>query len=515
MVTNAQQKSSSSASGLTTRAALLTAAKVLGFALTVPLPLLLVRVLTQSDFGLYKQVFQILQDSLSLLGLHVAASAYYFFPRHPDKKPQVALNVLIFYSVVGAAAALVFAVYPQWVTLIFKSGELVPYIPLLGVAILLWLLSSLLEVVTVANSEVKVAVVFTVVVQLSKSALLIAAGAFFHSVHAIVLAATIQGALQCVLLFLYLRSRFGRFWQSFDRALFKTQLSNAIPFGLGALAYVMQATLHNYFVSHYFDPSAFAIYTVGCFELPLLGLMLEAVISVLLPEIARREGEGDYQGILTLWASAVRKLAFFFIPAYALAFVLRRELITFLFTSQYEAAVPIFAVNLLAIFLFISIPTSIIRAFDDLKFFRLKLSVAMIPLLFGLLYVSIHAFGLVGAIAAFIVGQTVDLGIIMWKILRRLNAGRGDIRRLAPLLRISVAAALGSLAAYLTRLLMLDSPSLAILIVSGAAFGVVHLTVAFLIGCVTSDEKDQLRSALARFQRFGAALLGAAATGAR
>jgi O-antigen/teichoic acid export membrane protein len=501
--------------GLSLRAAMLAAAKIFGFALTVPLPLLLVRALSQTDFGLYKQVFQILQDSLSLLGLHVAASAYYFMPRHPDKKPQVALNVLIFYGAMGAVVALAFAVYPRWVTLIFKSDELVQYIPMLGVAVMLWLLSSLLEVVTVANSEVRVAAVFTVVVQLSKSALLLAAGVLFHSVQAIVLAAALQGLLQCVLLFFYLRSRFGRFWRSFDARLFKAQLSNAIPFGLGALAYVLQATLHNYFVSHYFSPSEFAIYAIGCFELPLLGLLLEAVISVLLPEVARREGDGDYEGILTLWSSAVRKLAFFFIPAYALAFVVRKEFITFLFTDKYSAAVPIFAINLLSIFLFISVPTSIIRAFDDLKYFRLKLSLAMIPISFALLYAAIHIGGLYGAVVGFIIGQTLDLGIISWKILRRLDARISDARRLAPVVMIVIAAGAGVVAAYVARLSMSDSHPLLILVACGAVFFAVHLTVAFATGAVTSYEKQQLRMAILSFQRVSSSLLRQAAPSAR
>src|SRR5262249_35557348 len=509
------ERDSNTRGGLSVRAAMLASAKVLGFALTVPLPLLLVRALTLSEFGLYKQVFQILQDSLSLLGLHVAASAYYFMPRHPDKKPQVALNVLIFYGAIGSAVALAFAVYPGWVTLIFKSDELVPYIPMLGLAVMLWLLSSLLGVVTGANSEVRTAAVFTVVVQLSKSALLLAAGVIFHSVNAIVTAAVLQGALQCALLFHYLHRRFGKFWKSFDSALFKTQLSNAIPFGLGALAYVMQATLHNYFVSHYFGPYDFAVYAIGCFELPLLGMLLEAVISVLLPEVARREGEGDYSGILRLWASAVRKLAFFFVPAYALAFVVRRELITFLFTERYEAAVPIFAINLLAIFLFISVPTSIIRAFDDLKFFRLKLSMLMIPVEFVLLYVAIHLYGLIGAIAAYMLAQTFDLLVITWKILRRLGATSRHLRLLAPLWRISAATVLASVAAYAIRLSLEDKSKLVVLAVCGAAFGAVHLTSAFFAGAVTTDEKQQLRGALARFQRFGSALRGLATEGAR
>ncbi len=95
---------------LTKRAALLAVAKVIGYALTLPLPLILVRLLSQSDFGLYKQAFQLITTLVALLGLQFSVSIYYFMPRHPDKKPQVILNVLIFYGLLGGLTALFFAI---------------------------------------------------------------------------------------------------------------------------------------------------------------------------------------------------------------------------------------------------------------------------------------------------------------------------------------------------------------------------------------------------------------------
>jgi O-antigen/teichoic acid export membrane protein len=510
-------KPTSERNGLSIRAALLAAAKVVGFALALPMPLVLVRTLDQSEFGLYKQVFQILQTSLTLLGLHVGLSAYYFMPRHPDKKPHVAMNVMIFYGAVGSAVALLFAAYPRWITILFKSDELVPHMPLLGLAIMLWLVSSLLEVVTVANSDIRMAALFTVLVHLAKSAMLIAAGLVFRNVHAIVWAAVAQGVLQCMMLFLYLRARFGKSWLSFDPALFKAQLANAIPFGLGALAYATQADMHNYFVSHYFGPADFAIYAVGCFELPLLSVLVDSVISVLLPEIARREAAADYDGIITLWASAIRKLAFFFVPAYTFLFVMRYEFITALFTKNYEPAVAVFTINLLNILLFIAVPTSIIRAFEELKYYRLKLSVAMLPVSFAALYAGIHAAGLVGAVTALIVVQTLDLALIVLKIGRRLKMSPGDVKRLAPVLRTATAAAFAALATYAVKLGLDDAlPALmqragtprlqvwAALAICGVAFAAVHLVVAFAMGAVTAEEKLELRGALYKVARRAA-----------
>src|SRR5262245_16948015 len=97
-------------SGLTKRAALLMAANVIATAMSFALPLLLVRAMSQAEYGLYKQAFQIIQSALSLLNLQVAVSVFYFYERAPGKRLQVSLNVMLFYGVVGALLFLIFLV---------------------------------------------------------------------------------------------------------------------------------------------------------------------------------------------------------------------------------------------------------------------------------------------------------------------------------------------------------------------------------------------------------------------
>jgi O-antigen/teichoic acid export membrane protein len=497
---------------LTKRAAWLASARVLAFAMTLPFPLVLVRTLSQSDFGLYKQVFQILLTVLALAGLGVNMSVLYFLPRNPDKKPQIAFNVLAFYAVLGSVVALLFAVYPGAVTLIFKGDGLVPHMPLLGLAILLWLLATVLEVVAIADNDIRSASIFILVSQLTKSALMMLAAVLFGSVHAVVVAAVLQGVLQCAIMFGYLRKRYGRFWSAFDWPLFKAQLANALPFGIGGLAYATQGDLHNYFVSHYFDPDQFAIYAVGCFQLPLLGMLLDSVISVLLPEVARREAAADYQGIIQLWAAAIRKLALFFIPVYMLLFVVRHEFITVLFTKNYSAAAPIFAINLLNILLYICVPTSILRSFDELKFLRLKLSLLIIPLGAIALYFGIHSAGLVGAITAVVIVQTLDLTIVVFAIARRLRMTPRDLRRFAPVLRTLAAASIAAAATYGVRLLVTGWSAFVGLAVCSTVFVTVCLIAAFVTGALNASEKLEMRGTLLRFYRVGSRRLGFSTT---
>src|SRR5215510_6220932 len=241
--------------GLTQRAALLMAANICATIISFALPLVLVRTMSQSEYGLYKQAFQIMLSALGLLNLQVAVSVFYFSERAPGKRLQVSLNVMLFYSALGLLVFLVFLLWPGWVNLIFKDGSLlVPHIPLLGFAIFCWLVSTNLDAVPIAAGDVRIASGLIVLSQFTKSMVMIIAALVYGSLNAILVAAVIQGLAQIAFMALYIRWRFGRFLGAIDWRLFKSQIGNALPFGVGGIASLVQFDMHIYFVSHYFDP---------------------------------------------------------------------------------------------------------------------------------------------------------------------------------------------------------------------------------------------------------------------
>ncbi len=495
-------------SGLTQRAALIMAANVISMGLTFILPLVLVRTLRQSDYGLYKQAFQILMSALGLLNLQVAVSTFYFTAREPDKKLQVMLNVMVFYGLVGALVFLFFLIWPGWVTLIFKSSELAPLVPLLGFAILWALVSTNIEVVPIAMGDVRIASVIIVVSQLSKSILMVAAALVVGSIESILVASIIHSMLQTFIIFRYIRRRFGRYLAGIDWTLFKAQIGNALPFGIGGIVAIVQNDMHNYFVSHHFEPATFAVYAVGCFQLPLLGMLSSSFASALNPELARHKEADDHQAIIRLWRVVILKLGLFFVPAFALLFVIRHEFITVLFTTNYEASVPIFAVNLFSILLGMAVHLHVLRLFDQLKYFRLKLYLALIPVTFGALYLGLRLGGLVGISVAVVCVQTLDVAITMAVVGRILGVSRNDLKRLAPIFRNIAAAVLAALAASMTRFAFAHAKPLVLLLCCVSVFCAVHVTFAFLFGAIGEEEKATLRSIRLKFYRFKSARLG-------
>lgn len=470
------------------------AANVIATAMSFALPLLLVRMMSQTDYGLYKQAFQIIQSALNLLNLQVAVSVFYFYERAPDKRLQVSLNVMLFYSLVGALVFLTFLVWPGWVTLIFQGDDLVPYVPLVGFAIFCSLVSTNLDAVPIAAGDFRIASALIVLSQGAKAVVMIGAGLIFGSLDAILIAAVIHSLMHIVFMVFYIRRRFGRFLGAIDWRLFKSQIGNALPFGVGGIASLVQIDMHIYFVSYYFDPATFAVYAVGCFQLPLLGMLVTSFTSAVNPELARHKEENDHPAIINLWMDVIRKLAYFFTPAFALMLVLRREFITLLFTENYAASTPIFAVNLFSMLLGIAVHLHILRLFDQLKFFRLKLYLALIPVTLGALYIGFRISGLIGVAVAAVSIQIFDAGVTIAMIKRELGMSWRDMRRLAPLLKVAAAAAAAAAGAEAIRLALGQAHTLVTFPVCAAVFSMVYLIAIAAVGAISKEEKASLNN---------------------
>src|SRR5947199_3477505 len=159
---------------LTTQVFWLLVAKTVGFGLTIALPLVLVRSLSQLEFGLYKQAFLIVGTAVAVLPVGFGMSAFYFLPRRANH-PAVVLHILLVHFAVGAAATAALVQWPRVLASIFGSADLVQYAPMLGAVIVTWTVASFLEIVPVACQDLIASTAFIVGSQASKTVVFVIA----------------------------------------------------------------------------------------------------------------------------------------------------------------------------------------------------------------------------------------------------------------------------------------------------------------------------------------------------
>ena len=491
-------------SSLTTTAFWLLLAKATAFVLGFALPLLLVRRLSQLEFGLYKQAFLVANTAQSTLHLGFSLSAYYFLPREPgrDGQGRIVFNILLFNLLVGAATWLALAARPEILTGLFNSAELTGDAALIGCVILLWLVSSILEIVLVARQETRLATVLIIASQLTRTGALLAAAVAFSTVRALLYAAILHGVVQCIVLVIYMRARFGNFWLRFDWATMRRQLSYALPLGFAGLLFTLQIDLHNYLVSARFDPATFAIYSVAFFHLPLISIIGDAVGQVMIPRTSYLQKQNDRGEIVRFTARAMRKLAAINLPLFGFLLVTGRELIVFLFTESYLPSWPVFAVNLALFPIYCLTVDPIMRAYAEHRYFLLKLRAVLLTLFICAWLLLKDQIGLVGVSVLVIGMNAFERLATAAKAARIVGATRRDVLLLKDVGKVAAAVVFASLAALAARTLMAGAKPFVTLVVCGVVFGVVYPLMLLLLGVLQQEERDSLRRALARFQSY-------------
>lgn len=496
---------------LTERAAWILFAKLLAFSFNLALPLLLVRRLSLSEFGLYKQSFLVVGTAIAILPLGFAMTAYYFLPREKENKGAVIFNILLFNFIMGSLALLAFLLFPQFLANILISeqaalqepqarGQIVALAPLIGTVIFFWLFSSFLEAIALANQETKRATIFIIFAQFTKAALLLSAAVFIGNVHALLYAALIQGVLQTIVLFTYLQKRFAGFWHSFDSSMLRRQILYALPYGISGLIWTMQTDLHNYFVSHNFGQVDYAIYSLGVLQLPLVGMITESVASVMLPRVNYLQSVDDRREIIRLVTSAMRRQAILFYPLYGVLMVMGQEFIVALFTKQYLASVPIFLINITLLVFAIAPIDSVNRAYPELGRFNTKMRVVFFFVLIGGLLFAAQLGDLRAVIAVTICVYIVETLISATRASITLGVKGSDVVLLKDIGKIAVAAAVAGLITFFARkaLLPFDINAKWLFSIGCAIFGIVYLIAVLLLRIPTSQEYNMVWSIISR-----------------
>ncbi len=461
---------------LSVQAFWLTFSKFIAALFSILIPILLVRILSQHEYGVYKQVFLFVGTATNLAAFSVAVSAFYYMPRHPERGGQIVLNILLYNLAAGLIPLLLLLFYPKALNLVFRSGDLQRFALLLGIYVMLLMNATLVETIPVALQDVRNSTIFVVGTQLARLILLLLAAVIFETVRSLILASILAAALSVVVLISYLYQRFGPFWKHFDASFFREQLAYALPLGAYGIVWVIRRDLDNYFVSAMYDPAEYAIYALGWLEVPLISLFLESMLSVLVVRVSALQKEGNAGEIKRVMASAINRVSTIQFPIYAMLLVAGRDLIVFFYTKTYERSVPIFDITITLIVLNVFIYDPLVRAYKELRGFIVGVRVAVLIVLCVVLAPIIRHYGMIGAALTGVIGDLTERIIVGWKAYRTVGATPRDIFLIADVLRVAAVTAVAALVAYGVRIAMLSQPMFLRLAATGLSFALVYVT---------------------------------------
>lgn len=469
--------------------------RLVGFAATFFVPIVLVRVFEPELFGTYKQLFLVYTTLFSLAQVGMAESLFYFLPRGPEKAGRYLANSLVLLGLSGAVALAALWLADGRIAAWLSNPEVAPHLPWIGAYLLLMLASAGLEIALLCRRRYLAATASYALSDVLRSVFLVLPVLVFGDLRWL-LAGAVAFAVGRLAIYLAL------LWRGFgaslrpDRPLLAKQLGYSLPFQAAVMVEIAQLNLHQYAVSYWFDAATFAVYAVGCLQIPLVEFAASSAGNVLMVGMGGAHREGDRETAREIWAGTTRKLALLLVPATALLLVAGPDLIPFLFTDAYRASVPIFMVWTLAVVLGVVQTDAALRTYAEVRFI-LFMNLVRLAVIAGSIAWAVRTFGLVGAVGVTVAGMVIAKGLALGRLRRRLGTGWAGILPWRELARITAVAAAAALPAAILWP-GLERGTFATLAVLGSAYGLTLLLLVWRFGVLDQDELEALGGWLRR-----------------
>ncbi|WP_242396316.1 lipopolysaccharide biosynthesis protein [Anaeromyxobacter oryzisoli] len=481
------------ADSILSRARPLMLARVAGIALTFAVPMVLARTLVPASYGTFKQGWLLSQTLALTLPMGLTQSLYYFVPRDRTGRDRYVAQTLWITLALGALAAALLLLARPLVQRGFGNPELTRNLPWVAAFTGFQLAGAALDVAWNAQARIVAAALARVATEAVRGLAMIAGARLTGTVEGVFAGIAAATALRAAVTVIALGRAHGF---ATDRAALRRQFAYALPFGAAFLLIVPQQQYHQYAVAAAVSAAAFAVYSVGTFQLPVVDVLYTPVSELLQIGLAEQEGAGrPPRAGLALFHEAVLQLSFAFVPLVGLLSVAAPALIAFLFSPRYVGAVPIFRLAVFQVALAALPLDGVMRARAQNRF-MLVLSACKLAGTAALVTAGLALGGPAGALAGWIVAEAIARGAMLVRAARLFEASLRTILPLRALARQAIATAFATPIAWFAR--DLAGPNLLRLVLCCAAFAAAYLGLSWARGWLPAGWVALFRARRAR-----------------
>lgn len=261
--------------------------------------------------------------------------------------------------------------------------------------------------------------------------------------------------------------------------------SYGVPLSLTQIVGKLNVQLDKYMIAALMTAEAFAVYSAGAVELPLVPGIAYAATVAMIPVLVRTGEKGDVAGFLGYWHGSMVKVAALMMPTAVALFVLAEPAVTLLFSAEYaEAAVP-FRVYLGLLPLRLCAYGAVVRALGSTRPI-LVASVVGLAVNAGLNYPLYLWLGLTGPAFASLVAQVIQIALLLVVVREKLSLSWGRVFPFGGVLRAG-AVALAAAPALLLVLPLLDG-AVATLVGGLLVYGVAYVALALAARVLSVDD---------------------------
>jgi O-antigen/teichoic acid export membrane protein len=466
------------ADSILTRARPLLVARLAAAVLALAVPMVLARVLLPAAYGTFKQAWLVSQTVALMLPMGLTQSLYYFVPREPRDRDRYVAQTVWAHGVLGLLSAGLVLSARGFLARHFQNPELDALLGWVAAFAGLLVAGSPLDIAWNASGRIGAAALARLATEVVRSLALVGGAVATGTVRGALVGMTLATGARAVANVALLA---GRHPARGSAALLRRQIAYALPFGLAFLLVVPQQQFHQYAVSAAVSAAAFAVYSVGTFQLPIVDVLYSPISELLQIGLADADGAGlPRKAGQRLFHEAVSQLAFAFLPLAGLLLVVAPALIELVFSARYLSAVPIFRLSVVPIVLATLPLDGVMRARAQNRFV-LVLSAAKLAVTAPLVLGGLARGGPLGAFAGWVGAELLARAAMLVRAATLFDA---PVRRVLP---VRVLARLGAATAFAMppswlALHAVPGPLLARLVAAGLAFAAAYLGLSWARG---------------------------------
>jgi O-antigen/teichoic acid export membrane protein len=416
------------------------------------------RVLSQFDYGVYRQFILVASLLSGILSFGIPTALSYLFKSvNKQELSKLFTSTALVLGIINLITFLIIFIYKDFfITLISKNGEIEKYFYLLIFYIFTLVFFSFLENIYTSDNKgymfARVNIFYFVIQLIIFVYISIEYKNLFLILFVLFILETLKG------LYLYnLYKKLNSIRYDFDKSLIKSQILIAYPIGLSYIAQSLNQYLGNLYVSNKYSVEEFAIYSVGVTEIPLISIITISIATTILPVLSEKfNKDHNKMEMLGLWKNSTFVGSLFIFPVFWILLFFGDGYIEFIFSSEYLSAKTIYIIFLLKLPLAVTIFGNVLIVLNKSKYiifnmiFGLVINILLIVLLSGL-------FGLKGVALAAVITQFILVIITLLQIKKVLGVKIIDLLPYKKMITLFVMSGLVVIIVYLLSRVFIDN----------------------------------------------------------
>ena len=343
----------------------LTIGRIFSMLVLFAMPMVMTRLLSQSDYGVFSQFFTLYLTLNVIFALGFHANLYYYYPTAEEEgKDEYVSNTLLFLLLMSLLSALALS-FPPIRGLILGNGRLGDYAPLVVLCIALTIPNNIVSPLVTVREDKWGAVFIPGVFSAIRLGVMIVVAILSRDLRYVFLALVCYQALVSVCIIVYAFHHHSiRF--NWDKA--KRQIAYSIPFGLIVAIQQLVFCFDKLVGIRLMDEVQYAIYSVAFLSIPGINQIYESLCQVNIVNMTRSHQAGELQEVRDEYMDFVIKTLSFSTPVILAVALFAEEVIGFLFPGDYLEAARYFRVYSLTFLVAMFGAGTVLRAIGKVEY---------------------------------------------------------------------------------------------------------------------------------------------------